>query len=289
VHDRLGERALADRITIGAEVRDVAAEFLAQQTIVYVSALVKAKVWVSALTGDPGFARAVNPREVAITARPTAGDPLAGALAAGRRVGVLAIEPATRRRMRFNGRARQTSSGLAIQLDQVYANCPRFIQKRSPGLAAETDASAPVTTSMLTERHVHWLGSADTFLIGTADLDGNADASHRGGSPGFVDVLGPGHFRFPDYAGNHMYMTLGNLEVQPAAGFLFVDWDTGSTLQITGAATVDYDPARAESEFPGAARVVDVVVASVVETAGRLPRAWTAPGYSRFNPRTRRT
>jgi len=185
--------------------------------------------------------------------------------------------------MRFNGRAQPAPAGLIIQLDQVYANCPRFIQKRAPGPASpHAGASAPVAAPSLSARQERWLESADTFMIGTTDQDGNADASHRGGSPGFVQVVGPGQFRFPDYAGNHM--TLGNLEVQPSAGFLFVDWDTGATLQVTGSAVVDYDAERAAAEFPGAARVIDVVVTMAVETAARLPGAWTAPEYSRFNP-----
>ncbi len=285
VHDRVGERALADRITIAADVPDAAAEFLEQQTIVFVSALVGTDVWLTPLTGEPGFVEAVDPRQIEVAGRPPVGDPLAGVLRSPARVGMLAIEPATRRRMRLNGRATPTATGIRVALDQVYSNCPRFIQKRSPGGAAPPpDASAPVTTDLLTASQQRWVETADTFVIGTADRDGNADASHRGGSPGFVHVRDPAHLRFPDYAGNHMYMTLGNLEVQPSAGLLFVDWFTGATLQVTGMATVDFDVDRAAAEFPGAARVIDVVVRSVVETPARLPAAWSEPEYSPFNP-----
>jgi len=291
VHDRLGERALADRMHIGNEMSDAADEFLQQQTIVYASALVGADVWVTPLTGDPGFARGSgDEEEVTVDSRPPAGDPLATALAGVTRVGMLALEPATRRRIRLNGVSTPAADGIVIALDQLYGNCPRFIQKRTPGrpnLGART--SAPVLSPSLTARQVHLLESADTFVIGTADRDGNADASHRGGSPGFVQVVDPAHFRFPDYAGNHMYMTLGNLEVRPSAGFLFVDWETGATVQVTGAVVVDFDIARADALFPDAARTVDVTVTSVVETAGRLPGSWTAPEYSRFNPPARTT
>ena len=69
VHDRVDERALADRIHISADVPAVAAEFLAQQTIVYVSALVGTDVWVTSLTGEPGFAHVTGPREITVTAQ----------------------------------------------------------------------------------------------------------------------------------------------------------------------------------------------------------------------------
>lgn len=289
VHDRVGERALADRIHIGADLPEAADEFLQQQTIVYVSALAGADVWVSPLTGHAGFAHASADEEVSVESTPPAGDPLATALAGVTRIGVLAIEPATRRRIRLNGVSTPSTRALVIALDQMYGNCPRFIQKRTPGPEApDTELAAPVVTPALTARQARLLESADTFVIGTADRDGNADASHRGGSPGFVHVVDRAHFRFPDYSGNHMYMTLGNLEVQPSAGFLFVDWETGAIVQVTGTATVDFDTARAEAEFPDAARTIDVAVTAVVETAGRLPKSWTAPELSRFNPPARR-
>lgn len=284
VHARVGE--FAEGVVIGATVPPAAVEFLTHQSVVYATALVDGDVWVTPLSGAPGFATVTGPSQITVSVRPPDGDPLAVALQSGARVGMLAIEPASRRRMRFNGRTTPIGGGFVIDLDQVYANCPRFIQKRSPGRATPSSGTAPepVSSNGLSDRQRSWLSTADTFVIGTADLEGNADASHRGGSPGFVRATSPGHFRFPDYAGNRMYMTLGNLEVNPHAGFVFVDWDTGDLLQVTGRASVDYDSAAAEAEYPSAARIVDVDVTSVIESAGRMPGRWSDPEFSRFNP-----
>jgi predicted pyridoxine 5'-phosphate oxidase superfamily flavin-nucleotide-binding protein len=117
------------------------------------------------------------------------------------------------------------------------------------------------------------VATADTFFIATAGPDG-ADASHRGGSPGFVTVHDDVHLRFPDYPGNTMYMTLGNLEANPHAGLLFVDWDTGDALQLSGRAVVDWSQERA----------VDFTVERVIATTGAVPYRWTLDERSRFNP-----
>ena len=100
--------------------------------------------------------------------------------------------------------------------------------------------------------------------------------------PGFVHAA-PGRISFPDYAGNAMFMTLGNLQANPAAGLLFVDWEDGATLQVSGRAAIDWSPARAAA-FPGAERVVDLDVERVVATARALPAPWRFLEASRFNP-----
>lgn len=85
-------------------------------------------------------------------------------------------------------------------------------------------------------------------------------------------VVGDDRLRIPDYRGNSMYMALGNLERQPAAGLLFVDWEWGSTLQLTGEVRVDHDLARVLD--PRARRVLDLTVTQVVELPGRSPLSW---------------
>jgi predicted pyridoxine 5'-phosphate oxidase superfamily flavin-nucleotide-binding protein len=279
VQARVGETALAERTAGGIqrEVPPVAAEFLAAQPFVVLGARDDdGRVWASPLVGDPGFARVPRPDVVEIRAPVDPGDPLAGALAGPRLVGLLAIEPATRRRSRFNGLARPYAGGLRLEVHQAYANCPKYIQKRHIESRPARSVSPPHITAALTGSQQRWLTTADTFFIATTDAGGNADASHRGGNPGFVEVLGPHRFRFPDYLGNHMYMTLGNLEVEPAAGFLFVDWRSGSTLQVSGRAVVDYDADP---------RRIDVAVDRVVQLDARLPFGWSPPEPSRFNPR----
>jgi predicted pyridoxine 5'-phosphate oxidase superfamily flavin-nucleotide-binding protein len=241
------------------------------------------RMWASVLSGPPGFVDPPDERTVAIAAAPAGGTPLARALAAGpAAVGLLGLEPETRRRMRVNGRAERDGGGLVVRTDQVYSNCPKYIQRRHVTAAGGAAPRDPVERPALGPADVRLVAGADTFVIATAGPDG-ADASHRGGAPGFVTVHDPARLSFPDYAGNTMYMTLGNLAANPRAGLLFLDWETGDALQLTGRAEVDWSEARA-ADVPGAQRMVDFHVDHVVATAGAVPYRWALDERSRFNP-----
>ncbi|MFD0852627.1 pyridoxamine 5'-phosphate oxidase family protein, partial [Actinomadura adrarensis] len=197
-------------------------------------------------------------------------------------VGTLVIEPARHRRMRMNGRAEPTSDGLRVTLDQIYSNCPKYIQKRTHRWEPSSVPGTPRRSRELTDDQRKFIAEADTFFIATADRDGNADASHRGGDPGFVQVLSPTVLRWPDYVGNAMFNTLGNLEVNPSAGLLFPDWRTGTTLQLTGIARTDWDPEHA-AVIPGAQRLVEFTVTHAIEIPAAAPLRWDEPVLSRFN------
>ncbi|MFF7181281.1 pyridoxamine 5'-phosphate oxidase family protein [Streptomyces sp. NPDC008121] len=292
-----GERSVQERAglldhagfssgAIKSEIPDIAVDFLAQQPMLVIGAADDhGALWASLLTGAPGFLTATGPASLTVDAAPPAGDPLHPALTRPARLGMIAIEPATRRRMRMNGTASPHGTGLHVDLDQVYANCPKYIQKRTPTTAPTADAPDPTRRhgTELTPGQLAFVARTDTFFIATADRDGNADASHRGGHPGFLQALSPTRLRWPDYVGNAMFGTLGNLEVNPRAGLLLPDWSTGTLLQLTGTATVDWDPGHAAA-VPGAQRIVEFTVEHAVQSDHASPLRWTAPQYSRFNP-----
>jgi predicted pyridoxine 5'-phosphate oxidase superfamily flavin-nucleotide-binding protein len=276
---------------VGAAVPDVAAEFLRRQRLVVIGAAAPdGSVWAAPLTGDPGFVTASDDRTVVARRTPVPGDPLASVFDAelpdtGHDVGMLAIEPASRRRMRINGRARQVGDLLVVRTEQVYANCPKYIQARDVATVTPAAPGAVARSERLSPGQRAWITAADTFFMATHAPGLGADASHRGGSPGFVTVTGDRRLTWPDYLGNSMYMTLGNLELDPRAGLLFLDWESGRSLMVTGRASVDWDPERAE-RVPGAQRLVDFTVDRVVQLDGAVPLRWTAPEYSKFNPGT---
>ncbi|MFJ5259455.1 pyridoxamine 5'-phosphate oxidase family protein [Streptomyces sp. NPDC088387] len=287
VQKRAGLAASARAVSaaIMTEVPDVAAEFLAAQPMLVVGAADhEGAVWSSLLTGEPGFITVDGPSSLDIAAAPSPGDPLHATLTGRTRLGMIAVEPGTRRRMRMNGTARPHGHGLAVELEQIYANCPKYIQKRVPERRPVTPG-VPRRGHALTAQDIVLVEGTDTFFVATADQDGNADASHRGGNPGFLRVLGPDRLRWPDYVGNSMFNTFGNLEVNPRAGLLVPDWTTGTLLHVTGTAVVDWDPAHA-TVLPGAQRVVDFTVREVVRVDHASPLRWSAPQYSRFNPPT---
>lgn len=85
---------------------------------------------------------------------------------------------------------------------------------------------------------------------------------------------------WPDYIGNSMYMTLGNLELDDGCGLLFLDWEGGDALHLTGRAHVDWDPGN----IPGAQRLVRFEVDKIVRIRGASPLRWRLAEYSRHNP-----
>ncbi len=292
VQDRAGVRAMADAVghSIHPTIPAAARDFLRGQPFAVVgSVAADDRVWTSLLIGAPGFMRAVDERTVFLAASPAPGDPLGGNLRANPEVGLLAIEPATRRRMRLNGTAMVRPDGvLEVSTRQVYANCPKYIQARAVVAAVDAPMGSPRPAGLthgvaLTAGQQTWIAGADTFFIASAHPQSGADASHRGGTPGFVRVVGPQRLVFPDYAGNSMFNTLGNIAASPRAGLLFLDFVGGRTLQVVGRARVIWDERRA-AEVAGAERLVEVDVEETLERADGNPLHWRFIDYSRFNP-----
>ncbi|WP_245685619.1 pyridoxamine 5'-phosphate oxidase family protein [Streptomyces yerevanensis] len=279
VQDRVGVRESADHVgrSIGQGIRPVAAAFLELQPMLVLGTADGAgRVWASLLTGAPGFVRATGPRQISVAGGLHESDPLADALAAGAPVGTIALDPRTRRRMRLNGRARPTPRGFAVEADQVFSNCPKYLQKRERYEEVERPSSDAVRRGVqLTDEQRTFIETADTFFLATVHSQG-ADASHRGGNPGFVRTDSPDELSWPDYSGNSMFLTLGNLTADPRAGLLFLDWTTGTTLQLTGTARTEF--------APDGERTVRFTVTEAVETPGASPLRWSAPEYSPANP-----
>lgn len=259
VQRRTGVTKLLGSARARADMPPVAQEFLRRQRMLIVGTAGRAHL----LTGEPGFIEPLGPRTLAVQTP----------LELDGEIGTLALEPWTRRRMRVNGRARRERGLLVIETDQVISNCPKYIQARQI-IDVVYGSRRTSEHAALTDAHRQWITSADTFFIATRADGQGADLSHRGGSPGFVEVT-DGRLRWPDYLGNSMYLTLGNLELDPAAALLFVDWERGHTLEVGGRARVIWD---------GEQRTIDVEVERVVEVTDASPLRWGPPEYSPFNP-----
>jgi predicted pyridoxine 5'-phosphate oxidase superfamily flavin-nucleotide-binding protein len=158
---------------------------------------------------------------------------------------LLVLDPRTRQRVRFNGRGLLSPEGLFLLADEVYGNCPKYIQMRRLVGDRAAEAQEARRSSSLDARQRAIVEGADTFFIATWHPGGGPDASHRGGQPGFVSVVDDGTLLFADYPGNNMFNTLGNLAGHPQAGLLFVDFEGGDLLQLTGRAELLWKPATA--------------------------------------------
>src|SRR5688572_31565600 len=100
-----------------------------------------------------------------------------------------------------------------------------------------------------------FIARAPMFFIATADAEGRPDCSYKGGLPGFVRVIDDTTLAIPDYDGNGMYRTWGNVLVNPQVGLLFLDFEQPKRLRVNGTARVaEDDPLR--SGFPGSVFVV---------------------------------
>lgn len=284
VQRRMGQSDSAIRVgrIISAQIPEVAAAFLAAQPLVFVSARDDAgRMWASQIVGPPGFAHATDAQTIAIDGVPDPGDPLAEPLQSERKIGMIALQPQRRRRMRVNGTAVPSRRGLIVTTDQVYSNCPKYIARRDVLGIGRGLPGEPRHATALNDEQQQLISATDTFIIGTADGEGNADASHRGGNSGFLRVLSPRELRWPDYLGNSMFMTLGNLHVDPRCGLLIPNWRNGSTLQLTGTARLNWD----EGTFaPGAQCSVDFTIDEVVETVNASPLRWGEADPSPANP-----
>ena len=239
VQQRAGVREFADRLEGMLDPPNLLGglgRFLAGRTYAAISARDRAgELWVSPLIGDPGFLDVTGPHQLRVHATP--GSPLHD-LAAGQSVGLLVIEYAIRRRVRINGQlVAATAGALDIDVVEAFGNCP---QRIPPDVVPHGSPSAHTTShTTLTAADRELITSAETFVFGTTHATRGNDASHRGGPAGFVQVDAAGTtVTWPDYPGNNMFNSLGNVALDPTAALLFTDFATGTTLHLTGTAEI---------------------------------------------------
>jgi uncharacterized protein len=252
--------------------------------------------WASILVGNPGFLSTPDDLTLHVVAKPLFGDPLATTLAAGIDIGLLGIELQTRRRNRINGIVTATrSDSFEVQVGQCFGNCPQYIQIRRSELAEIEPAEPKLVHSIecLGELEQTIITTSDTFFIATAyqaEAAGSAsgvDVSHRGGKPGFVridsdpcGICKAAHtLTIPDFSGNHHFNTFGNLELNPRAGLLFIDFDQGNLLYLTGIAEVIWEGTEILT-YEGAERLLRFQLDHGYWVEGSLPLRWSAPEFS---------
>ncbi len=281
------QRATGERATGAANGRIIADRmvpaavgFIARQSLAVVASVDgDGRPWCSALVGPAGSFTAPDLGRAALdraAGRPD--DPLWSNVRQDPRAGVLFLEVGSRKRYRVNGRvADPDGDPLVVEVDEAFGNCPRYVTRRriviSPpdgnGRASgETDAAGGFETGggdsagaiavgvRLGDGERRTIAAADTMFVASANPRRLLDASHRGGRPGFVEVRGD-ELWVPDYPGNGMFMTLGNLRLHPPAGLLFVDFAASETLQLTGTT------------------VLDLAVGDAGHRTGGSGRAWT--------------
>lgn len=242
--------------------------------------------WATVLTGAPGFLSTPDETTLRIEALPDAADPLRAHLQAGTAIGGLGLEFETRRRNRLNGSVQDvTETGFSIAVEQSFGNCPQFIQTRSLSGEAAVSAISVDAFDSLEARDIELISRSDTLFIASVagpslrETAVGADVSHRGGNPGFVCVTRDGTLEFPDYAGNRQFQTLGNIQVTGKAGLLFIDFETGDLLRLSGEAEIIWEGPEVDA-LPGAERIVRIRPIKGIRIEGGMPLHWQFEQYS---------
>ena len=129
----------------------------------------------------------------------------------------------------------------------------------------------------------------DMFFLATADAQGRPQCSYKGGEPGFVRVLDEHTVAFPNYDGNGMYLSMGNVLENPHVGMLFIDFTAKrpSRLRLNGVASIDEND-KLLASYPGAQFVIRVRATEVFPNCPRYIHRMALIERSRFVPRADR-
>ena len=138
----------------------------------------------------------------------------------------------------------------------MYHEGHRELQDRFESRALADRLDDRLRHERFTDDDKAFIEASPFFLLATADTEGQPDCSFKGGLPGFVRVVSPDLMVWPDYDGNGMFRSLGNIRVNPAVGLLFLRLgERPGRIRVNGLAEVVFEDPLMES-FPGAQMLV---------------------------------
>src|SRR5690349_3652357 len=161
----------------------------------------------------------------------------------------------------------------------------RRLQDRFDSRRISDRLEEKLTRTTFTDDDKAFIESLPYFFLATADAQGRPDCSFKGGMPGFVRVTGPSELAFPDYDGNGMFKSLGNIVVNPSVGLLFIAMHgKPRRLRVNGQASVsDNDPLL--SETVGAQLIVRVTARAIFPNCPRYIPTMESIEPSKYVPR----
>jgi len=266
--------------------------FLAAQSFAALASVdIKSQsVWVTPLFGKAGDLTATSEHEILISASCIPNSEILKFIEPGTPLSLLGIDLNRRIRHRISGTSltsmNQESRGLNLQVEEYSPNCPKYINRRqiihasNEASALNKDAKAVIRTQ-LTPDDQAFVRTIDTLWIGSYAPNVGADCNHRGGQPGFIRVISPSIIEWPEYRGNGMFFTSGNLESCDRAGVTLVNFESGSMIQMTGRATVDW---AHDGSYEGASRKIVFHITSLIRTDNVTSHRWQRLDYSPYNP-----
>ncbi|MEO0975619.1 MAG: pyridoxamine 5'-phosphate oxidase family protein [Pseudomonadota bacterium] len=151
---------------------------------------------------------------------------------------------------------------------EFYTEGARKLQAQNDSVSLADAMVAAIVTDELSYDRAEFIATRDFFFLATVNSDGEPTVSYKGGAPGFVKVVSPKKLAFPNYDGNGMFLSMGNLDETSNVGLLFIDFETPHRLRVQGLAAVSSDPAKLEM-FPGANLIVEVEIKSCFVNCAR--------------------
>jgi len=167
-------------------------------------------------------------------------------------------------------------------MGQEYHEGQRELQDRfdTRRLADRLDEA---TSDEIGDGYRSFIEARDMFFLATADDDGRPQCSYKGGEVGFVRVIDSNTIAFPVYDGNGMFVSMGNIAVNPSVGLLFIDFESGTRLRFNGVASIEHDDPLIEA-YAGAQFVVRVRGDAVFANCRRYVHHYELVERSSFVP-----
>jgi ferredoxin-NADP reductase/predicted pyridoxine 5'-phosphate oxidase superfamily flavin-nucleotide-binding protein len=273
--------------------------------------------WVTLWGGSPGFSESLGQGMVGTrTLVDGEHDPVIQALVAdgkgfekprsredAKLIAGLAIDLMTRKRVKTAGRLvgcmvqevetepegdtpakSQNLLQIVTKIEQSLGNCPKYLNQYEI-------RPAPVASKLVTEgaslsdEGRDLITAADMFFLSTSTED-DMDVNHRGGPQGFVRIMSRTEIVYPEYSGNRLYQSLGNLQLNPKIGLVFPNYSTGDVLYITGTTEILTDK-DATNVLPGSNLAVKITINKARFVSNGLPFRGTRQSPSPYNPRVR--
>lgn len=254
--------------------------------------------WASILYDQNQLIQSPDNQHLIINNNTMVGDPLKSTLINNHnqgietKLGVLGIELTSRRRNRLAVHVNNYSpENFELVIDQAFGNCPKYIQSRALTFISNKEfrqKTKKITHSNKIDKNAkNLIENSDTCFIAsyienkTGHASEGADVSHRGGKPGFIKVNNDSTLTIPDYQGNYHFNTFGNILENPKTGLLFINYNTGDVLMMTGVSEIVWESEEIKN-FEGAQRLLKFTISKGIFMTNALPFKWSAAELSSF-------
>jgi uncharacterized protein len=160
----------------------------------------------------------------------------------------------------------------------------RVLQDRFDTRRIADRIDSVLVSDTISAHDAEFIERADMFFLATADEHGRPNCSYKGGAPGFVKVIDDRTIAWPNYDGNGMYLSMGNVLQNPHVGLLFIDFERGHRMRLNGEGSIDeHDPLM--QAYPEAQFIVRVRATEVFPNCPRYIHRYRLERRSSFVPR----